>query len=709
MPVADHIQAQALLPVLRQDLRLLDSNPERSGQPSWLLYDPARNRYFKMGQRAFAMLRHWQPGLPVPALQEILSRQGLDIVAEEIAALIRFLRNNNLVAITTPIEIDTLASSSVNASSSFWRWLFHNYLFFRIPLFRPDRFLDRTLPFTAALFSPWVWPLVLLFGLMGLFLASRQWAEFTTTFLYFFDLQGLIIFGLTTIIVKALHELGHAYTAKRLGCRVPVMGVAFMALYPMLYTDTTDAWRIPSGRQRMQIAMAGIKVELAIACLALCAWGFLQDGVLRSAAWFLASVSWLSSLAVNLSPFMRFDGYYILADWLGEENLQPRSFALARWSLRKLLFGIEDPPPEILPPRRHWLFIGYAMAVWVYRLFIFLGIALMVYHLAFKALGIVLFAVEIGWFILLPLWQEIRIWWHKRASMRRSIRPWVTCSLVMGLLLLLFLPWQGSLVIPAVWKASQHSLVFPPEDGQLHTLLVANGQTVHKGEPLFQIDVPALHHDQQVLDIDQQLLDALFERHPGSARELKALSVLKMRRSELQARQQAAQERQDRLLVRAPFSGQVEISDPKWPGEWLAHNLPLLSVHEPGPGRVVAYVEEIHLHRIDSGLNGYFVAQESALSRLNVRLVSISSAAIADLKDPLLASANGGPIAVRPHDSQGLRPDQGIYRLEFAIESKESECTKIIPGVVRLHCRPSSLARRLWNAAVAVLIRELSL
>ena len=50
---------------------------------------------------------------------------------------------------------------------------------------------------------------------------------------------------------------------------------------------------------------------------------------------------------------MRFDGYYVFGDWLKAENLQPRSFALAKWRLRNCI-GFNHQPPEELNPSRRW-------------------------------------------------------------------------------------------------------------------------------------------------------------------------------------------------------------------------------------------------------------------------------------------------------------------------------------------------------------------
>ena len=41
------------------------------------------------------------------------------------------------------------------------------------------------------------------------------------------------------------------------------MGVAFMVMVPVLYTDTTDAWRLRDRRARVAIDAAGVAVEFA--------------------------------------------------------------------------------------------------------------------------------------------------------------------------------------------------------------------------------------------------------------------------------------------------------------------------------------------------------------------------------------------------------------------------------------------------------------
>jgi len=61
MTVAD-AAATAAQPALRGDLRLLEGPRRRDGAPSWLLHDPARDRYFKIGWPQFEILARWARG-----------------------------------------------------------------------------------------------------------------------------------------------------------------------------------------------------------------------------------------------------------------------------------------------------------------------------------------------------------------------------------------------------------------------------------------------------------------------------------------------------------------------------------------------------------------------------------------------------------------------------------------------------------------------
>ena len=75
----------------------------------------------------------------------------------------------------------------------------------------------------------------------------------------------------------------------------------------------------------------------------------------------------VSTVVFNANPLMRFDGYYILADWLEIPNLREKSNRFLNNLFLSKCLGIEVPPEPYMAPWRKWLFVIYAIASWVYR------------------------------------------------------------------------------------------------------------------------------------------------------------------------------------------------------------------------------------------------------------------------------------------------------------------------------------------------------
>ncbi len=259
MQAKETAPAAAPLPALRQELRLL-AGPHGNGQPDWLIYDPVRHRYFHVSKEAFQLLELWraEPIGDFAARARIELDRSVD--PQEVSELAKFLITSNLALEPPSDDPRLLATQEVRTHKALiWR-VVHGYLFFTVPIVRPERFLKSTLPFVEPLFSRTAALVLALISIVGLYFASRQWDLFVATFLDFFSLEGAAVYAVTLIAVKTLHELGHAYAATRAGVRVNTMGIAFMVMMPILYTDVTDAWRLRRRRDKLAIDGAGIFV-----------------------------------------------------------------------------------------------------------------------------------------------------------------------------------------------------------------------------------------------------------------------------------------------------------------------------------------------------------------------------------------------------------------------------------------------------------------
>ena len=480
------------LPPLREDLRISRGAPLLNGAPSWVIYDPIRHRFFQVGQRTIEMISNWSSGTVSRLESELQAKRALRVGAQEIRAVLEFLKSSDLLAETERGLAKSFDSRAAKQRTSLVQWALHRYIFFRVPLVRPNGFLQATWPIVRPLFSRGFVILTLLMLVLGLYLASRQFSDVLAHFRAAFSFEGAVTYAVALVVVKILHEMGHAYQAVARGLRVPVMGVAFIVLFPLLYTDTTDAWRLRTRRDRLMVDMGGIFVELSLAVYATVLWCFFPDGAARDAAFAVATVSWVFSLLVNLNPLMRFDGYYLLADALGVHNLQPRSFDMGKWALREAKFGLGDPAPEKQSRRMRVFMIFYCYAIWIYRFFLFVAIALIVYTLFFKALGIILFLAEIAFFIAAPVLREVKVWFGMRKRISRSWRSWLTLGVFLALLVLAAWPMSRRIHVPAVLDEARQQAIYASVNGQLQEVHVTEGDEVRAGDLLFSFEDPEL-------------------------------------------------------------------------------------------------------------------------------------------------------------------------------------------------------------------------
>ncbi len=699
---------KASLAPLREDLHLHEGPRHPDGSPSWTLEDPARARFFRIGWAEVEMLARWSVGDPAGIADAVSRTTPLEVTAEEVEEFARFLAGSNLLQVCGAEANARLSQQAAMMRSNWAKWLLKNYLFVRIPLVRPHRFLSATLRYVEPLYSRTFLLLTLFAGVLGLFLASRQWDTFLHTFLHFFTLEGAALAGLTLVFSKVLHELGHAYTCTRHGARVSTMGVALLVLFPVLYTDTSGAWRLKRRRHRLQIGAAGMGVELALACWATLAWGFLPDGMLRSAAFTLATTSWVLTLAVNLNPLMRFDGYFLLSDLLDVPNLQDRAFALGRWRLREALFGLGEPKPEQLPPRLEKTLLAYSYATWVYRFFLFLGIALLVYHVFFKLLGIFLFLVEIVWFIGRPVWNEL-VEWAKRRDAYRWNRNTIGTAAGVTLALLLFLvPWRGTVEAPALFRAEQQVQLYAPVGARLEAVLAKAGDTVRAGQPLYRFAAPDLAHEAEALDREIATLrwQASFQvLDPEAAARLR---VVRQMLDGATARRAALAQQLARLEVTAPFDGVVaEQALPLAPGEWLPSGEWLGTLVAPARAVTEAYVAEADLTRLAPGAKARFVAEDPARPALDLTVAEVSATATRRLTAaPELASPHGGRIPALPDRDGNLVPETAVYRVLLSPADTIAAPPMALRGTVLVQGERRSLAGRLLTTVTAVLVRE---
>ncbi|MDL2355021.1 MAG: site-2 protease family protein [Pseudomonadota bacterium] len=709
------------MPMLREELALFSGPRMADGQPSWTLHDPVRNQFFQLDWLSFEIISRWHADAPGQIVEAIGQATTLRPEPEDVQAVADFLMSNELLRPSRADSATLMAAKLARGKRSWSTWLLHHYLFFRIPLIRPDRWLGRWSASVAFLYTRSF--LYLTLGALGLGLALvlRDWQQFSGTLLDTFSWQGIGGFGLALTLVKIVHELGHAFTAKRYGCRVPAMGVAFLVLWPVAYTDTNEVWKLDVRKHRLAVAAAGVASELIIAVWATLAWALLPPGLAKSTAFMLATTTWIATLMINTSPFMRFDGYFLLSDWLDIPNLHGRAFALARWDLRERLFGLAAPVPEVFSRRRRAALIGFAYATWLYRILLFLGIAALVYHFFIKALGIVLFMVEIGWFVLLPVWREMRLWPAMLAAqdgrpfllsklgghLRRLPRLRRTVAVAALLLLLVFMPWPTRLSASGYLHPADMFPLHAPGAAQVSKLGAADGSAVAAGATLIELASPELQLRWRRAQARLERLRWQTANSGVEADQRVQMQVLQQAQATAAAEMDGVEAEIAQYAPKAPFAGVLYLSPELAPGVWVSDRERLGMLVKPGQWQVESYLDENAVRRIRVGDTGRFFPDGLEGAPLTLRVGVIEQDGARVLQRAELASQFGGSVMTREKHGQ-LVPDQAVYRVTLLVETPPGRLAQHSwRGHVVIHGRWEAPGLVYLRSAMALMWREL--
>lgn len=547
------------------------------------------------------------------------------------------------------------------------RWL--RLLSPRLSLLDPDRFLQRSLPWVAWCFHPMALSVWLLLVIGAGMQALMHWQELA---LYgaqrLDDPRAWLLLVAAYPLVKALHELGHGYAARRCGAGVNDMGITLLVFVPVPYVDASAASALASKYQRMLVGGAGILVELLLAALAMFAWLQLDDGLPREAAFAVMLIGGVSTLLFNGNPLLRFDGYYVFSDAIEIPNLATRAARYYGYLMRRHLLRVHgERSPVSASGERRW-FLCYGLAATVYRLAITIGIALFLVA-TIPTLGVMLAAWLLVAQLILPLGRQIHYLLANPALQGRRLRALaVVAGLLSSLLLLLGLvPFPSTTQVDGVVLLPEKALVRAEVDGFLARQRVANGASVRRGQVLFELRNSTLSTDLTVLRARIAELEA---RRDATGLEDRVTREIQAERvAELRAELRDLERRHAALVLTAPSDGVLRaaaLGDPV--GRFIRQGDLLAYVASAAQGRVRVVAPQAEAARIRDGVRAVGVRlAESGGSVLNGELLDEVPAASDRLPSAALGSRAGGRIPVDARDPQGRKTLQQVFAFDIAV------------------------------------------
>ncbi len=508
----------------------------------------------------------------------------------------------------------------------------------------------------------------------GLMIVGAHHQDFTDELRRMFD-PGLwlLLFGMWAV-AKVIHEAGHAVAARYHDVHVGNVGIMFFLMAPLAYVDVTDAWKLKSRWSRVQIALAGVYLELAAAAMAAWAWWLLPDGYAKNLAARFFLIAGPATLLVNANPLLRLDGYYVLSDLTEIPNLRMHGRRqLAAW-LEKLLLKIEPPRPLLSGWRRAFATVHAACSV-IFQV-VWMGGLIIGVSIWARGLGILLAAAALLLWAVLPLsrWAT-KIWksdppdfWHLNYRRKRLL-----CFASLLLLFVQYLCASHSPLarrVPIVVRFHDEQIARASADAFVQSVYVTRGQRVKVGMLLLELEDPELliRREKKADDLGIAELRAIQFRRQGELSQ----SAAESENAESLRRQLAELDQQikglDVIAARAGLVVSPKINSLK--GRFVRQGEELLRISDPQEKELLAAVAE-------SDMQAYQAAASQAVSA-EVRLrggttfqavpASLRPRAKRSLPHPALSATVGGPLPVEPSPDE----NEKIRVIEPQMESLTS-------------------------------------
>ncbi|MES2324467.1 MAG: hypothetical protein V4633_19600 [Pseudomonadota bacterium] len=136
------------------------------------------------------------------------------------------------------------------------------------------------------------------------------------------------------LLIGLLHEIGHSSAAYSFGAAPGNIGGGMYLVFPVLYADVTNVWSL-SPQQRVVVNLGGIYFQLLANAFLMLTFAVDVHPQVTTVCLILIYLN--SSLVIlNLNPFLKFDGYWVYADFFQIHNLRTSGHAyllnLLKWN-----------------------------------------------------------------------------------------------------------------------------------------------------------------------------------------------------------------------------------------------------------------------------------------------------------------------------------------------------------------------------------------
>lgn len=650
------------------------------GERWYVVRDPAGNQFHRLSDPAYRFVGLLDGSRTVGEAWDLVGGQLADDAPTqpEVLQILSQLYAANLVETdVTPDSAVILKRQTMHFKRKMKQRLM-NLLFPRVPLWDPDVFIKGWMPVIRVMIS-WLGAFIWL-GVVGaacVMLAPHWEALFGQTQNLFqnIDPNSAWLLWVTFIVIKFIHEMGHAFSCRRFGGEVHEVGIMFLVLVPTPYVDASSAWAFPNKWKRIFVGAGGMIFELFVAAICAFIWLGTKDagGLINQLAYNTMLIASVSTILFNANPLLRYDGYYILSDYWEIPNLQRKSSEYTLGLIKRHIFRVKQQQPLPTPMQRAQLFV-YAITSSCYRVFISLAIAYMLFYALpqeIRIVGLLMGAGSLIMFLFVPLFKGLKYLSTDPELHRKRARAWAFSGAVAAAVVVAIgvINFPVTVRAEGMIEAGMRSKVFIETPGFVEEIKVRDGDWVEAGQVIL-----VLANRQEATELARQQDDlALTELQILDARssDPAAYKVYLERKKRLTTIYEQQKDRVDRLIIRAPISGKVvapEISNLH--GAYLPPSQEVAQIAQEGELEAFVLIENSERQRLDAA--GKYETELRVVGDIDTivkvkdnKNITILPAAKREVRSPSMTHAGGG--AQVPDQSDPSRPATATPQFEARI------------------------------------------
>ena len=509
---------------LRPDLVIRVSNYQ--GEDSWIVKDPVALKYFQLREPEYFACQLLDGESSAVEIREALEAEfpEIKITTQTVHFLVNSLHKNGLLVSDLPGQAEPLRQRRNKELKQKATQLLMSAMSLRFPGVDPESFLSWLYPKVRFLFWRSTTIVCVLLMISAATLILSNLGEFYARlpeFGQFFNVRNILFMGSILIVTKSIHELGHGLMCKHFGGECHEIGFMLLVMTPAMYCNTSDSWLLPNKWHRIAIGAAGMYVETVIAAVATFVWWYTHPGWLHYLALNTVFLCSISTIIFNLNPLLRYDGYYMLSDYLEIPNLSQKSKTSMINGLRVACLGMKPVQHRSLPKRRRWAFATYSYASFFYRWFVMLAIFWFLIQIlepyGLNILAYAMIAMSMVGMIVIPLFKVAKFFLYPgRLREVKRFRLITTAALVAVTVWFLFtIPVSRHVTAGFTLGPIDAGQVYVSQAGKIQSLEKVPGDTVSRGDTI------------AILENDELALET--ERLRGAlARESATLATLKL-------------------------------------------------------------------------------------------------------------------------------------------------------------------------------------